>query len=130
MAEHRITVRNRDGRVVAVDADRFLLDGLEDAGLRLPYGCRFGACLTCAASMIEGEVDHSQGRAFALKPEQERDGYVLLCVAKARADCVVEVGVRRSLYVNQFRGGGRRPIARRRVDPAPVAGSGHPEEGE
>ncbi|MBC3193424.1 2Fe-2S iron-sulfur cluster binding domain-containing protein [Pseudonocardia sp. C8] len=108
MPAYDITVRNRDGRVVRVDADRFLLDELEAAGLRLPHGCRFGACLTCAATIIEGTVDQSQGRSYALRPEQEADGYVLLCVARPRSDCVVEVGVRRDLYVNPFRHGGRR----------------------
>ncbi|TQM11059.1 ferredoxin [Pseudonocardia kunmingensis] len=108
MTGYDITIRNREGRVVHVDADRFLLEALEDAGFRLPFGCRFGACLTCAASVVEGEVDQTQGRAYALRPEQAADGYVLLCVAKPRTDCTVDVGVRRDLYVNQFRNGMRR----------------------
>lgn len=109
--------------MVRVDADRFLLDGLEDAGVRVPYGCRFGACLTCAASMIEGEVDHSEGRSCALRPDQEREGYVLLCVAKPRADCVFEVGMRRRLYVNQFRDGFRAGARSCSPGPGPASGT-------
>ena len=87
MGTYNVSVRNRDGRVVAVSEDEFLLDELENAGVRLPYGCRFGACLTCAASLIEGQVDQSEGRAFALRPQQVDEGYVLLCVALPLTDC-------------------------------------------
>lgn len=126
MPAFNIEVRNRDGQVVRADGDRFLLDELEAAGLKLPYGCRFGACLTCAASVIEGSVDQSDGRSFALRPHQQAAGYALLCVAKPRSDCTLEVGVRRDLYVNQFRLGTRpaRPAAGRNEGPAGSAGSG------
>lgn len=100
---HNIEIRNRERRVVPVDEDQFLLHGLEQAGMRLPFGCRFGACLTCAASLIEGSIDHSNGRSFALREPQERAGYVLLCVSQPRSDCVLDVGTRRELYVNPFR---------------------------
>ncbi len=103
MNTHSVTVRNRDGRIVGVSEDEFLLDALEDTGLRLPYGCRFGACLTCAASLLEGQVDQYGGRSFALRPQQEDDGYVLLCVARPLTDCVIDVGTRPELYVNPFK---------------------------
>jgi ferredoxin len=107
MTAYSIEVRNRERQVVRVDEGRFLLRGLEDGGMRLPFGCRFGACLTCAASLVEGEVDHSHGRAFALRDYQQREGYILLCVAQPRSDCVIEVGVRRGLYRNAFRSSNR-----------------------
>lgn len=98
-----MSLRNRDGRVVTVSEDRFLLEELEDAGIRLPYGCRFGACLTCAALLVEGQVDHTKGRAFALRPRHVEEGYVLLCVARPLTDCVIDVGTQPGLYVNPFR---------------------------
>ena len=103
MSTHNVSVRNRDGRVVAVSQNEFILDALEATGMRLPYGCRFGACLTCAASLIEGQVDQSGGRSFALRPRQQDAGYVLLCVARPLTDCVIDVGTRRDLYVNPFK---------------------------
>ena len=103
MTGYDIRVRNRDDAVVRVDEDQFLLPGLEAAGLRLPYGCRFGACLTCAASLVDGAVDRSGGRSFALSAQHEQDGYVLLCVSRPRADCVIDVGTRREMYVNPFK---------------------------
>lgn len=107
MSTYEVEVRNRDNAVVRVDADRFLLESLEDAGIRLPFGCRFGACLTCAASLIDGAVDQSGGRSFALRRRQEEAGYVLLCVALPKTDCVIDVGPRRDLYTNPFKHRGR-----------------------
>ena len=105
MPSYDIEVRNRGGQVVRADADRFLLDELEAAGLSLPFGCRFGACLSCAVSVIEGHLDHSDGRSFALRDEQQATGYALPCVAKPRADCVIDVGVRKDMYINHFKDG-------------------------
>lgn len=109
MGTYTVIVRNRDGRVVPVSQDEFLLEALETAGLLLPYGCRFGACLTCAASLIEGRVDQSGGRAFALRARQQEEGYVLLCVARPLTDCVIDVGTRRDLYSNPFKSTDKRP---------------------
>lgn len=100
---YRVEVRNRGGRVIPVADDEYLLDALEASGMRLPYGCRYGACVTCAASLLEGEVDHSRGRAFVLRPDQQENGYILPCVARPRSDCVIEVGTQKGLYVNPFK---------------------------
>ncbi len=102
MATHRIEVRNRDRCVVQVSGEDPLLDALEAAGLCLPYGCRHGACITCAARLLDGTVDQSKGKA--LKPAQEAAGYVLLCIARPRSDCVIEVGAgcQEALFTNPF----------------------------
>lgn len=76
---------------------------LRPPGLVLPFGCRYGACLTCAPSLIEGAVDQSGGRALALRTHHVEDGYVLLCVARPRADCVIDVGTRKGLYIDPFK---------------------------
>lgn len=101
---HRIEIRNRGGQVVPAAEDRPLLETLEAAGLDLPFGCRYGACATCAAFLVAGSVDHSGARAFALRPEQRERGYILLCVARPRSDCVLDVGVQKGLYRNPFAG--------------------------
>src|ERR1041385_4655659 len=104
MAAHQITLVNRDNITVAVDESEVLLDAMEEAGVRLPYGCRIGACITCAARLLEGRVDQSEG--VALKPAQEAMGYVLLCIAHPLSDCRFEVGVecQDDLYINPFKG--------------------------
>ena len=77
---------------------------MEAAGQKLPVGCRYGVCATCAARLLQGEVEQSQ--AVGLKPEQIAKGYVLLCIASPRSDCQLEVGVesQQELYVNPFKG--------------------------
>lgn len=103
MATYRVDIRNRDRRVVEVSGEEPLLDTLEAAGLRLPFGCRHGACITCAARLLEGTVDQSEGTA--LKPAQKADGYVLLCIARPCSDCVIEVGAecQKDLFTNPFK---------------------------
>lgn len=101
---YKIALINRDDFIVEVAEDQYILETVEAAGLRLPVGCRYGACITCAARLIEGEVEQKQ--AISLKEKQEKMGYVLLCVAYPRSDCKFEVGVecQDQLYINPFKG--------------------------
>lgn len=97
-----ITLGNRAGRTFEVDGGRPLLDALEEHGVSLPYGCRYGGCITCAAKLLDGAVDQSEG--VALNGRQLQDGYVLLCVARPQSDCTLDVGVEShdKLYRNPF----------------------------
>ena len=98
----RITLANRDQAVYQVKGLKPLLDELRDQGVDLPYGCRYGGCITCAAKLISGEVD--QRAQVALNNRQIKDGYIVLCVARAKTDCVLEIGVEShdKLYRNPF----------------------------
>ena len=102
MTTRTITLTNRDGATYRVDARRPLLDSLRDQGVDLPYGCRYGGCITCAAKLIDGEVD--QRRQVALNNRQLAQGYVILCVARPVTDCALEIGVdsHDRLYRNPF----------------------------
>ena len=97
-----ITLANRGGASFRVDRRKPLLDALEARGLSLPYGCRYGGCISCAAKLLSGEVDQRAG--VALNGRQLADGYVLLCVARAVTDCTFDVGVESHdrLYRNPF----------------------------
>lgn len=101
-ARFTVTLANRGGRSYAVDGNRPLLDALERRGESLPYGCRYGGCISCAAKLLAGEVDQSAG--VALNGRQLANGYVLLCVAQPRSDCTLDVGVESHdrLYRNPF----------------------------
>ena len=79
-----------------------LLDELRDQGVDLPYGCKYGGCITCAAKLIDGEVD--QRAQVALNNRQIANGYVILCVARAKRDCTFEIGTEShdKLYRNPF----------------------------
>ena len=97
-----ITIANRGNAAYEVPGRRPLLDELRDQGVDLPYGCRYGGCITCAARLVEGEVD--QRAQVALNNRQINDGYVVLCVARAKTDCTFEIGVESHgrLYRNPF----------------------------
>ncbi len=97
-----ITLANQGGQSFEVDGDEPLLDTLEQHGVSLPYGCRYGGCISCAAKLLDGEVDQSEG--VALNGRQMYDGYVLLCVARPQSDCTLDVGVEShdKLYRNPF----------------------------
>ena len=102
LAVTRIILANRDQSVYQVKGRKPLLDELRDQGVDLPYGCRYGGCITCAAKLISGEVD--QRAQVALNNRQIKDGYIVLCVARAKTDCVLEIGVEShdKLYRNPF----------------------------
>ena len=102
MAEVTITLANREGASFRVDQRVPLLDALEAHGVSLPYGCRYGGCISCAAKLLSGEIDQRAG--VALNGRQLAHGYVLLCVARPLTDCTLDVGVEShdKLYRNPF----------------------------
>ena len=97
-----ITIANRDDETHRVEARRPLLDTLRAQGVDLPYGCKYGGCITCAAKLVAGSVD--QRRQVALNNRQLANGYVLLCVARPTTDITLEIGVEShdKLYRNPF----------------------------
>lgn len=97
-----ITIANHGGRTFSVDPRRPLLNSLEAQGVSLPYGCKYGGCITCAAKLLDGEIN--QAAATALNIRQLNDGYILLCVARPLTDCTLDVGVEShdKLYRNPF----------------------------
>ncbi len=100
-----VVLRNRGAATVEVSPDQTVLEACEAAGFTLPYACRYGGCVTCAARLVSGEVD--QPEAVGLKRYMVEADYILTCVAHPRTDCELEVGVEshfKGLYRNPFRG--------------------------
>ncbi|MEM1199862.1 MAG: 2Fe-2S iron-sulfur cluster-binding protein [Pseudomonadota bacterium] len=99
---YTVTLANRDGATYEVPSHRALLDSLREQGVDLPFGCRYGGCITCAAKLTAGTVD--QRAQVALNNRQISDGYVILCVARPTSDCTLNVGVEShdTLYRNPF----------------------------
>lgn len=102
MSTHTITIANREGATYEVPGNRPLLDSLREQGVDLPYGCKYGGCITCAAKLVDGTVN--QAAQVALNNRQINDGYVILCVARPTSDCTFEIGVEShdKLYRNPF----------------------------
>ena len=102
MTVRRVTIANRENAVFEVAARRPLLETLREQGVDLPYGCKYGGCITCAARLTAGEVD--QRRQVALNNRQIDRGYIILCVARPLSDITLEIGVEShgDLYRNPF----------------------------
>ena len=63
----------------------FVLDAAERAGYSMPSSCRKGACNTCEAGLVAGEVEQrGRGRRTA------RDGLALMCRSQPRADITIQ----------------------------------------
>ena len=122
-----VTLANRGNATFEVTRRRPLLDELRDLGVDLPFGCRYGGCITCAAKLIDGEID--QRSQVALNNRQIADGYVILCVARAKRDCTFEIGTEShdKLYRNPF----LEPLAPHelKADIATPQDTSSPEEG-
>jgi ferredoxin len=88
-----VTLVHRDGTedTIDVDADETVLDAAEAQGIGLPYGCKTGACGTCTARLLDGELAFERPQR-ALKAPHREDGYVLTCVATPETDCRIRVG--------------------------------------
>ena len=98
----KVEISNRRGKSYKVEDKRPLLDSLKEQGVDLPYGCKYGGCITCAAKLVYGEVD--QKRQVALNHRQINDGYIILCVARPLSNLILEIGVEShdKLYRNPF----------------------------
>ena len=102
MTKYMVKIANRGNAEYEVDDKRPILDELRRHGVDLPYGCKYGGCITCAAKLTAGNID--QRRQVALNNWQLDNGYVILCVARARSDITLEIGTEShdKLYRNPF----------------------------
>ncbi|WP_222915945.1 2Fe-2S iron-sulfur cluster-binding protein [Natrinema sp. SYSU A 869] len=115
MTRYDVTLEwaNGPNRTIKVADDEAVLEAAQRAGIRLPYDCRKGTCITCVGRLLaieggetESDADGTErprdaADAFtyrrppqALTDDERADGYVLLCIASPRADCRIEVGPR------------------------------------
>jgi CDP-4-dehydro-6-deoxyglucose reductase len=59
-------------------------------GIGLPYGCKDGACGSCKCKLVSGQVQQSNFQRKALSEEEETQGFVLTCSARALSDITLE----------------------------------------
>jgi ferredoxin len=83
-------------QTIAVPADQYILDMSEEAGIRLPAGCKQGECSACIAKLIDGVVDQSEQK-FLRSPEIAA-GYIVTCVAYPQSDCTLHTHQEQVLY--------------------------------
>jgi ferredoxin len=83
-----------------VPENQLILEAAYAAGVDLPSSCNAGVCTTCAAQILEGEVDQADG--MGVSPELQAKGYVLLCVAYPRSNLKIESEKEETVYELQF----------------------------
>ena len=101
LLSYQVTLKNRNISL-KVNSDQTIYEAVLKAGVQLPIGCNYGGCITCAAKLVAGKV--RQPGASALNRRQSKAGFILLCVAKPKTDCIVEEGVEshEGLFQNPF----------------------------
>lgn len=85
---------------IQVPDNQTVLEVAQAAGLDLPSSCTAGVCTTCAAQLLEGSVDQSDG--MGLSPDLMSQGYALLCVAYPRSNLKLETEKEEVVYNAQF----------------------------
>lgn len=85
---------------IEVPEDKQILKAAYAAGIYLPSSCNAGVCTTCAAQILEGTVEQSDG--MGLSPELQKEGYALLCVAYPRSNLKIETEKEEEVYERQF----------------------------
>ena len=83
---HKVTFRRR-GVTIDCAEDEYILEKVENAGLRFPYNSRSGTCTTCIVKCLEGEMD--QDLAFALDDLDLEQGWRLICIGIPLSDVVL-----------------------------------------
>lgn len=64
-----------------------LVDVMLTAAIDVPFSCREGNCGSCAATLVEGQVD--LGNAAILEPEDIAEGLFLACQARPVSDKLI-----------------------------------------
>lgn len=74
------------GETVAVEVDEseYVLAAARTQGVWLPAFCQQGWCTTCAAELLDGEVDQSDARRYYDVDAEE--GFILPCTGKPESD--------------------------------------------
>jgi ferredoxin len=92
--KHRVVLRlpDRSDAILGVREDQHILEAALEAGLDLPFSCLQGWCLTCAAHIVEGDIDQRDSRRYYT--EDRAEGFALLCTGRPRSDCVLETHAR------------------------------------
>lgn len=70
---------------VEVDEGQSILQAARASGLWLPADCQQGWCTSCAARLVEGDVDQSPAKRYY--EEDDEADMILTCTAFPESDC-------------------------------------------
>ncbi|HEY0913349.1 MAG TPA: 2Fe-2S iron-sulfur cluster-binding protein [Solimonas sp.] len=86
---HQVYLAGRDSSFAA-GADEPVLEAGLRQHLTLPFGCKSGGCGSCRVRLLQGEVQHRMPPP-ALSQAELDAGYILMCLAEARSDLVLDL---------------------------------------
>ena len=79
------------GHSFKVEENEAILEAALRQGLSLPYGCRGGACGSCVAKVISGEIKYpDDAHPPGVSDDEHALGMTVLCQAQAASDLVIE----------------------------------------
>jgi len=87
---HPFTLRLKDGRELAVPADKSAADILQAAGIPIDIKCEDGICGVCKCGVISGDVEH---RDFVLSKAQRKTTMITCQSRAAEAGGVIALDV-------------------------------------
>ena len=99
MNNFKITLINKKtgvNQIISVSDQEYILDAIEGQGICVPQSCKAGTCSSCVGKIYKGHVDQSD-QGF-LDEDQLNDGYVLMCVAYPKSDCIIQTHAEDDLY--------------------------------
>lgn len=90
----KVTIQS-SGHVFDVRPSQTILQAAMEAGINLPYGCRYGSCGSCKGKVISGSVMHDDYQESAISADELAAGYALFCCARPLEDLMI--GARESI---------------------------------
>jgi CDP-4-dehydro-6-deoxyglucose reductase len=79
------------GHTFTAEENEPILDAALRQGVTLPYGCRNGACGSCVAKVVSGEIHYGgDNHPPAVTEDEHALGMTVLCQAHAASDVVIE----------------------------------------
>lgn len=78
------------GHIFEVDPGEPVLEAATRQNIELPYGCRGGACGSCAGYIVKGEVYYDD-EPIALDDEMKANNQALFCIAKTAQDLEISI---------------------------------------